>query len=138
MSTKYPVWILIKRSAEIEGQWVSHCLELDVVSQGDSAEDAYKMGVEASQLAMKWDIQEGLDPRGRPQAPAECFDDLHYLIEQGNRFEVDEALSSDFRVMAVRVEFDLEKLERLASGEEEGDCFSPPPEPVMKALAKAA
>lgn len=131
MSKNYPVWILVKRSPDSEG-WESHCLELDVVSQGETAKEAYDMGVEAAKLAMQWDLEEGHDPRVRRPAPAECYEDLHYLIDKGKKLEAKEALNADFRVIAVRVMFDLEK---LARGE---DCHSPPPVPIMRALAKAA
>jgi len=133
MSEKFPVWILLKK-AEVEGQWIGHCLELDVVSQGDGAKHAYEMAVEAAKLAMQWDLEEDLDPRQRPQAPADCYDDLHFLIDRGSRMEVDEALDDGgFSVIAVRVSFDLDK---LRAGDDQP--YSPPPEPVMRALAQAA
>lgn len=65
-------WVLVTRS-HVEGQWTSHCLNLDIVSQGNSIEHAFDMAKEAVILCMRDDIDAGLDPLDRPSAPMECW-----------------------------------------------------------------
>ena len=134
MSELYPVWIVLKKDEE-EGIWIAHCLENDVVSQGEDAHSAYKAGVESASLAMSWDLEEGKDPRTRRPAPSEDYEDLHYLLDQGSRVEeVQDALGDkSYRVIAVRVEFDLDKLKRKDPG-----CVAPLPENVLRQLTRAA
>lgn len=47
---------------DVPGTWVGHCLEFDVVSQGNSMGHALQMTAEASALIIEWDHEEGLDP----------------------------------------------------------------------------
>ena len=68
--------VLIHREPGLEGQWVAHCLNWDLVSQGESPANAVKMIVEAIVLAIVEDAREGLDPNDRPPAP----DDLWKLF----------------------------------------------------------
>ena len=53
--------VLIHREPGLEGQWVAHCLNWDLVSQGDSPANAVTMIVE--------DAKEELAPNDRPPAP---------------------------------------------------------------------
>jgi predicted RNase H-like HicB family nuclease len=65
MNPKLPkLWIHVTPS-EISGQWVSHCLNFDVVSQGDSPEHAYQMALEATELVVLDDLAHGLNPFDR-------------------------------------------------------------------------
>ena len=131
--SKFDVWILVKESEDISGTWIAHCLDIDVVSQGNSPMHAYKMGVEAAQLAMRWDLEDDLDPGKRKQAPKESWEDLLRLIEKNNQLDYEKALDSDYSVIAIRVTIYLEKL-----AEGLGNCVQDSPVPAMRALAQAA
>lgn len=54
------------------GTHVGHCLDLDVVSHGDTHADALRMTMEAAQIAVDADEKEGLDPLER-RAPRELW-----------------------------------------------------------------
>jgi predicted RNase H-like HicB family nuclease len=65
--------VLIQRELGLEGQWVAHCLNWDLVSQGDSPAHAVKMIVEAIALVIVEDANDGLDPNDRLAAPDELW-----------------------------------------------------------------
>ena len=56
-------WVLVTRSCDLPGQWVGHCLNLDVVSQGDSIEHAFQMVQEAVQFLVEEDVQAVKKPK---------------------------------------------------------------------------
>ncbi|HEY3434084.1 MAG TPA: hypothetical protein VGK41_00385, partial [Solirubrobacterales bacterium] len=62
------VWLLLTPSRDVEGAWVAHCLNLDVISQGTSLEHAAQMGSEAIVCAVDDDVSQGLDPFDRKPA----------------------------------------------------------------------
>lgn len=64
-----PLAVLIYRAPDLPTQWIGHCLDLDVVSQGDSPADAFKMVSEAVDLVVADDRAQGLHPLGRQAAP---------------------------------------------------------------------
>lgn len=64
---------LISPSKQLEGQWIAHCLELDVVTQGCSIPNAIEMIAEAIVLCITDDIENGLDPLKRKRAPYEFW-----------------------------------------------------------------
>ncbi|HKY39613.1 MAG TPA: hypothetical protein VJN18_26925 [Polyangiaceae bacterium] len=74
------VWILLSPTPDVEGQWTAHCLDLDVISQGDSLEHAFKMGREAVDLVIRSDAEAGQDPFERDPAPQEDWDTFHDLL----------------------------------------------------------
>lgn len=75
------LWVLVTRSKELPDQWVAHCLDLDVVTQGNSIEHAFEMSVEAVQMLIDDDIEHGLNPFTRSPAPEEEWAPLHSLIQ---------------------------------------------------------
>lgn len=107
MKNRY--WIVVSRTEDVLLQtWISHCLELDVVSQGTTARHAYAMGVEATELVLKWDMEE--QGVRRSPAPAGEFEELYKLIAEGQRVKtLGEALIevAPFKRVAVRVEFTI-------------------------------
>jgi len=66
--------VLIYPAPDLAGQWVAHCLDLDLVSQGSSATHALEMIAEAVQLSVQWAIEEGRPPLEMRPAPAEEWD----------------------------------------------------------------
>ena len=90
MERVFNLWFLIRPAADVPGQWTSHCLELDVVSQGTSLAHALDMGVEAAFQAIVDDIDDGLDPRDRPRAPREHWDALFSVVNSGEQVTMKE------------------------------------------------
>jgi predicted RNase H-like HicB family nuclease len=74
------VWILLSPAPDVEGQWTGHCLDFDVVSQGDSLEHAAMMVRAAIDLVIEEDAKAGLDPFDRDQAPDEDWEQLYGLL----------------------------------------------------------
>jgi predicted RNase H-like HicB family nuclease len=71
----YDLHIVIHPAEDVPGQWVSHCLEFDVISQGNDARHALEMVSEAIELTVLDDLAIGRDPRDR-RAPQEDWDEM--------------------------------------------------------------
>lgn len=67
--------ILLTRDESI-GSWTAHCLELDVVSQGPTIPTAITAAIEAVEMVIKDDCDNGLDPLDRSVAPQEYWHEL--------------------------------------------------------------
>ena len=77
--------VLIQAAPDVEGQWLAHCLNWDVVSQGDSPKHALEMIVEAIIIAIEDDRAAGLDPADRPSAKRESWDRFLSVQQGGTR-----------------------------------------------------
>ena len=78
------VRIALYPAPDLPGQWIGHCLELDVVSQGNSASHALEMVAEAIELLAQDNVEHGrpaLEPR---PAPREVYD----LLEGAERSDI--------------------------------------------------
>ena len=84
----YSVWVIARPSKDIEGQWVGHCLEFDVISQGDSLDHAIRMVLEATRMVVVDDLQKHRDPRQR-RAPEDYFETLSRVISSGQKVPLD-------------------------------------------------
>ncbi len=69
---KWPELTYILCQSETPGVWIGHCLEVDVVSQGDGPEHALVMVMEATAITIEYDRREGRYPFRRC-APAEYW-----------------------------------------------------------------
>jgi predicted RNase H-like HicB family nuclease len=83
--------VLVRRAPDVEGQWIAHCLNWDLVSQGDSPSDAFQMIGEAVVLATQEDEAAELDPADRPAAPQELWDLFHRTLHSGARISSTDA-----------------------------------------------
>ena len=72
-------WIVLREAPDVPGTWIGHCLELDVVSQGDSPAHALSMTIEAIGIVLEGDAESGLDPRRR-RAPEEDWEEFGALL----------------------------------------------------------
>ena len=79
----WQVWLVATRSEEIAGEWIGHCLDFDVVTQGTSLKHVMGMLVEACGLVAADDVQNGRDPQAR-RAPVEFWEDMHRLLARGH------------------------------------------------------
>ena len=64
-------WVLVTPAEDLPGAWIAHVLLLDVVTQGDSIEDALAMSLDAVRLVVESDVASGLSPFDRRRAPPE-------------------------------------------------------------------
>jgi predicted RNase H-like HicB family nuclease len=79
--------LLFTRAEDVPGQWLGHCLDIDVMSQGDSFEHAMTMLLEAVRLTVKSDLERGVDPLARSQAPDECWELAQSILTEGTSVE---------------------------------------------------
>lgn len=77
------VVVLVTPAESIPGRWVAHCLNLDLVTQGNSIQHAVSMAGEALAQVIEDDLAHGLDPLERPPAPQECWDLVSWTLRSG-------------------------------------------------------
>jgi len=75
--------VLVTPSSSIPGQWVAHCLNLNIVTQGDSIQHAIMMSREAVAQVVADDLLHGLDPLEREPADPECWAMVADIHHQG-------------------------------------------------------
>jgi predicted RNase H-like HicB family nuclease len=83
---RFSCWAIIQPAEDIPGQWVAHCLDLDVVTFGSSIEQALKLLREATAMTICDDLNRGADPAER-QAPQELWTPLYRILREGERFD---------------------------------------------------
>lgn len=77
------VWVVASPAETVPGEWVAHCLDFDIVSQGHSLEHSLEMAKEAILECLNDDAENGLDPFDRSAAPDEDWEDLYHLMKHG-------------------------------------------------------
>lgn len=84
MTREYSFWVLVSRAEDVPGEWVAHCLDLDVVSQGRSLDHSLEALAEAVTMVLADDLSENLDPYAvRAKAPTEDWDRLAQIARKG-------------------------------------------------------
>lgn len=78
----YNLWLLLRPAEDVPGQWIAHCLDLDVVTQGNSISHAFTMAQEAVCMVVAEDMSEGRDPLER-RAPDEFWAELWPVVTRG-------------------------------------------------------
>jgi predicted RNase H-like HicB family nuclease len=74
MTVEFPLRVVLYPAPDLEGQWIAHGLETDVVTQGDSAEHALAMMADALQTLTTYQaVRRRPTLRLRP-APKEIWD----------------------------------------------------------------
>ena len=73
--------VLISPAQDLPGQWVAHCLELDLVSQGNSPKHAEDMIAEAIEMCADENIRAGRPPFSFRAAPDEVWSMLETAEE---------------------------------------------------------
>lgn len=69
---------------ELPGVWIAHCLELDILSQGDSPEHAMQLLCDALHLVGEDRILQGHAPWEIRPAPAACWARLAGCVPLGD------------------------------------------------------
>lgn len=116
-------WIVVEPAEDIPGVWVGHCLDFDVISQGDSPHDAIDSVNEAVAMTVVDDLHHGLDPSER-RAPAEFWDRLAYVLRHGDQVKLSEVTADRKIVLATQVTLVLERLQQNSA---EFNQFNVPP-----------
>src|SRR5882724_3261643 len=81
----FNLWVVVRPAEDLPDQWVAHCLDLDVVSQGNTFQQAMEMVFEASSMIVADDIVAGRDPSSR-RAPENFWEELIAIVTTGQSF----------------------------------------------------
>jgi len=87
MSGRHFWFFTVQRAEDVEGQWVSHCLDIDVVTQGTSLRNAIEMLCEAVTIVVRES-----DLSKLTAAPLEDWELLFSVQEKGERLPIREIL----------------------------------------------
>lgn len=102
----YSCWIVVEPAEDMPGTWVSHCLNFDVVSYGDSVVDAVVSVCEAVEDVVIDDLSNGLDPLQRGSTtPSGCWERLKKIVEAGKPVKMSEVASGSKLYLAHQVNF---------------------------------
>lgn len=97
---EYDLWFLVTPAPDIPGEWVGHCLTVDVVSQGTSVKRAFEMAAEAATLTIVGDILRGDDFTKR-RAPEKDWKRMYEVVNNGERVRMKEVFAGTKRPTAV-------------------------------------
>jgi hypothetical protein len=129
-----PLWVLFKPTEDVPGHWTAHCLDLDVVSIGTTLSHAMGMIVEAAEITLQEDLQQGRDPHDR-KAPGKYWDELSRIVTHGQRVSFSEILSpgasKNWKALALQINLRLDRA-RHVEGQE---ITTPMMEPAELALS---
>ena len=106
----FNLWVLVKPSSDVQGEWVAHCLELDVVTQGRSIQHAFQMAAEAATMVVVDDLDAKCDPLDR-RAPDQCWTDLWKLLKSGKPVTLSEIEASPGRVRSVAAQLVVQAIQ---------------------------
>lgn len=82
-STTRRAWVIAYPAPDLPGQWLSQCLDFDVMSQGNSPTHAIAMILEAVEIVLANEITQGRNPfTFRPARPADWLK-LWSLVQSG-------------------------------------------------------
>lgn len=88
----YDAWVVLRRAEDVEGEWVAHCLDFDVIAQGVSMQEAAEAAKEAIGIILADDVEAKLDPYDR-RAPQRFWTDLY---ERNEMRTISVSISSEF------------------------------------------
>lgn len=77
-------WVLVKPAEDVPGQWVGHCLDLDILSVGTSPRHALDMTGQAVCEIVADDLAHGRYPLDRHRAPPEFYSELARVQSKGS------------------------------------------------------
>lgn len=116
-------WILFWPSEDIPGQWVAHCLNLDIISQGNSLAHAREMIFEAVALSLTDDLVASRNPMERPSAPPEYWEKLNHVLRRGKNIKFSEILPGQKVIVATMmrlvIRIELQEIHEFPQPEEE-------------------
>jgi predicted RNase H-like HicB family nuclease len=107
-STTYKVSVLVTEAEDVSGGWVARCLDLDLISQGSSLDDALDAIREAIVMVLQDDLAHGLNPEDRPRAPDRDWEIFSQTIERGHPIE-EVADRSEIHTLVAWMRFQAER-----------------------------
>lgn len=117
-------WVMVEPAVDIPGVWVGHSLDFDVISQGNSPQNAIEAVTEAVAMTIIDDVQHQLDP-GERRAPSEFWDRLAQVLKHGERVKISELSGTRKVVAATELTLVLERIRN--NNAEDFSRFNVPP-----------
>jgi predicted RNase H-like HicB family nuclease len=99
------LWLSIRPAPGVPNQWVAHCLDLDIVTQGNSVEHAFEMLSEAVGMTVCDDLEAGRNPRRRKTAPQASWDEWDRVLKHGHRVPFKEFIHAKNITVVIPVHF---------------------------------
>ncbi len=124
------VWFYIERAEDIPGEWVSHCLDFDVVMQGRSLQEAFETLIKSMRMIVIDDIKAGRDPHER-RAPKSEWDRFWAEVAGAQKRPPGEPLPADdsnvqfFAAQLLFTVHEVEKPKRGAKKKKEAEMQMP-------------
>lgn len=113
-SRSFLVTALIWRAEDVEGTWLAHCPELDVVSMGNSAEHAALMINDALTVLIEDDLNAGFEPLDRGPN-LEIAERVKRILRSGRKLDrISDSTQRD-DVGAIAIEWTM-RFDRVAHG----------------------
>ena len=87
------VSVLLSRSDQVEGQWVAECLDIGLVTQGDSVQHAMEMMLEAVMLVIAEDLRalrETFDSRWRRPSEDKHWRTYARVLSEGSPVSIED------------------------------------------------
>jgi hypothetical protein len=81
---QFNLWALVQPAEDMPGQWVAHCLDLDVVTYGTSPKHAFEMVCDAAKIVLLDDLNRNHEPLLR-RAPDELWRPLWEIANHGKK-----------------------------------------------------
>ncbi|MES1204707.1 MAG: hypothetical protein ABUS79_02100 [Pseudomonadota bacterium] len=106
----FNMWVVARPADDLPDQWVAHCLDLDVVTQGTSFEHVIEMVKEASLMVVCDDLAAGKEPTLR-RAPDECWAEMRQIVTTGKPVSMDllsRVPRANFGSVAVQLELSVD------------------------------
>jgi predicted RNase H-like HicB family nuclease len=80
-------WVKLAPAPDVSGEWVAHCLDFDVVTQGRSLPHTMVMAREAVTLVVLDDLENGHEPADR-RAPKEFWTEMYQALQHSKPVEL--------------------------------------------------
>jgi predicted RNase H-like HicB family nuclease len=125
MNTReYNFWFVFKRAEDVPGEWVGHCLDIDVVTQGTSLEHALAMLGEACLMTVCDDIGSHREPLDR-RAPQSYWDIMYNMVQHGRSVDFHSLDEKSVGFVACQVQFKCQFVQPSRAQEILGQVANP-------------
>ena len=80
----HTLWFIAHPSDDVPGDWEAHCLEFDLISQGQSLIEALELCLESAAIHVRESLREQRDPYAT-RAPDEFWDLRNKVLDGGEK-----------------------------------------------------
>jgi hypothetical protein len=103
----YHPWARVYPAPDLPGEWIAHCLDFDVVTQGRDPLHAMHMLLEAVCLVVSSDVRRGADPLDR-RADDEDWEPLWRTVNGGQSIDIREVSLAEAERFVFATQFKLD------------------------------